>query len=316
MNRCTHAGCEEAKLVHLHMKTCPAGQDFPCPTRHQGCLQARKLLTHYKRCRTIRARQAGQPLGMKSQHACLICSMVARQARAFLDASGTTTSATKSQQQGPVIAHKKSSFGNKPTASAAALTSTFTLSSALNYDKALPSLKNDDGNISSKSMWKMPPPAPRVIPQAKSAPVSPMNPILVSTTGSNAATMKMKSSSFSHLSLIDPTDQNEMMKPPMLQRKRSESLDAAAKPVSNNPTRMVTFCSSLSQLEESPEHDPLVSVELETKSDDITNNLTRRVRSASCHLLSPSKPLIKEGFGGGGDHHQELGNTSSGEHHY
>jgi len=84
---CQHAGCQEAKLMHLHLKCCPAGcADFSCPTNHRGCNQARKLLSHYRRCRTIRARQAGRrEVSSGGQHNCLVCSLVARQAREVLE---------------------------------------------------------------------------------------------------------------------------------------------------------------------------------------------------------------------------------------
>lgn len=84
---CPHNGCHEAKLLHLHIKTCAAGAGFDCPSKYPGCDKARKLLAHYHRCRTSRARQAGQIPTRRdsSQQQCLVCSLVARQARTMLE---------------------------------------------------------------------------------------------------------------------------------------------------------------------------------------------------------------------------------------
>ena len=84
VTRCSHLGCGEAKLIYLHLKTCSAGPGSLCPTKHKGCDDSRKLLAHYRRCREIRARQTGQA-NRQQQHACLVCSLVARHARNVLD---------------------------------------------------------------------------------------------------------------------------------------------------------------------------------------------------------------------------------------
>jgi len=114
--KCPHTGCQEAKLLHLHLKTCPAGAsgDAECPMLYHGCDQSRKLLAHYRRCRSLRARQAGSSSGgggsnakrretpvasspTSSHHHCLVCSLVARQARTMLErkSSPSTTTSTK-----------------------------------------------------------------------------------------------------------------------------------------------------------------------------------------------------------------------------
>lgn len=86
VDRCSHAGCSEAKLMYLHHKTCSAELVEPCPTRHTGCQDARKLLAHYRRCRDIRARQSQSPNSKnRQQHVCLVCSLVARHAKFTLD---------------------------------------------------------------------------------------------------------------------------------------------------------------------------------------------------------------------------------------
>ena len=95
VDRCSHPGCSEAKLMYLHHKTCSAVSIEACPTQHKGCQDARKLLAHYRRCRDIRARQS-QNLGAKSkkQHVCLICSLVARHAKFTLDRNASKNKTT------------------------------------------------------------------------------------------------------------------------------------------------------------------------------------------------------------------------------
>lgn len=87
VDRCSHPGCSEAKLMYLHHKTCLARLVDPCPTQHKGCQDARKLLAHYRRCRDIRARQSQNPTATNKpqQHVCLVCSLVARHAKFTLD---------------------------------------------------------------------------------------------------------------------------------------------------------------------------------------------------------------------------------------
>lgn len=85
VDRCSHPGCSEAKLMYLHHKTCSAQSVEACPTQHKGCQDARKLLAHYRRCRDIRARQSQSPNGKSRQHVCLVCSLVARHAKFTLD---------------------------------------------------------------------------------------------------------------------------------------------------------------------------------------------------------------------------------------
>lgn len=121
--KCPHAGCHEGKLLHLHLKTCKTtGPEFECPTRHNGCQQARKLLAHYRRCRSIRARQAGQPPGgggkrdSNAQQACLVCSLVARQARTML-LEGVNTQKLSANGSNKMPAPLKASAGTRKAVS-------------------------------------------------------------------------------------------------------------------------------------------------------------------------------------------------------
>jgi hypothetical protein len=89
-------------MMHLHLKTCPATTTSkgPCPTHYHGCDQARKLLAHYRQCKTARSsssslqhgtlpasRRSGSFDSQPAAH-CLICSFVARQARTLLERGG------------------------------------------------------------------------------------------------------------------------------------------------------------------------------------------------------------------------------------
>jgi hypothetical protein len=76
--------------MYLHLKTCQAVLLELCPSQHQGCQDARKLLAHYRRCRDIRARQAQNPSARLQHHVCLVCSLVARHAKFTLDRTITT----------------------------------------------------------------------------------------------------------------------------------------------------------------------------------------------------------------------------------
>lgn len=85
-NMCPHPGCPEAKLMFLHLKTCHSDSGAVCPSSYKGCVDARKLLAHYRRCRDIRSRQAANQI-KTNQHVCLVCSLVARNAKTSLDRS-------------------------------------------------------------------------------------------------------------------------------------------------------------------------------------------------------------------------------------
>ena len=123
------------------MKTCPEKDALACPTGYNGCQQSRKLLAHYRRCRSIRVKQAGQATRGNEQHHCLVCSLVARQARSMLDRSASkSTRKTSSSAKHSVIS-----------------------SLALSSSSATPSSSNTKNRLhkdlsSSSSSQKMPPP--------------------------------------------------------------------------------------------------------------------------------------------------------------
>lgn len=84
---CPHRGCPETKLLLTHVKTCPAGPDFRCPTRCKGCNETRKLLAHYRRCKDMRMKQVGlgRRSGLQPDQSCLVCSLMARYAKSVMD---------------------------------------------------------------------------------------------------------------------------------------------------------------------------------------------------------------------------------------
>lgn len=79
-SQCHYAGCDEAKRLLLHIKTCPAKGEVACPSGHNGCQQSRKLLVHYRKCREERSRQRRQARLPQpaNNNFCLICTLLAR----------------------------------------------------------------------------------------------------------------------------------------------------------------------------------------------------------------------------------------------
>lgn len=85
---CTHRGCDDTKLLLVHVKACPAGLNFPCPSSTKGCNETRKLLAHYRRCKDLRLKQVGlgrRSNGMQPDQSCLVCSLMARYAKNMVD---------------------------------------------------------------------------------------------------------------------------------------------------------------------------------------------------------------------------------------
>lgn len=274
VDRCTHAGCADAKLIHLHLKTCPVGNEFPCPSRTNGCLQARKLLAHYRRCRSIRARQMGQGASGKGPHVCLICSMVARQARSLLDSN-----ASKSSSSQGVVAHKKgsgnskcqifSSLGFKAKIKPSSLSSKPESAAVQRRILSSFSLTQDRIAATSAEDWDMPPPAPRDPSESQSLPASPTDGFLPGVSSYQA---------------LEQTTRSKVSSIPML-RKRSESLGSDVL-TGGGGHRGVTFAPRPEFLDEHNE-DSLVAVEL-ASAELLENGMStpRRLRSASCHVLS------------------------------
>jgi hypothetical protein len=236
----------------------------------------------------------GQAPGAKAQHVCLICSMVARQARSLLDSN------TPKGQQGPVVAHKKSNSNNTnrhvvssftvsakvaPTSGDKEIFSSFTLSSENTTTDILPP-KTHGTEID----WGMPPPAPRIPRAAKSAPTSPLGAMSLDSTKP-----ELKGTEGSSLAPI-----------PSLTRKRSESLGESS---SSGGRRAVTFATG-PEFRDAENESSLVAVELGEEAGADVEELgspTRRARSASCHVLSSTRPSESQC----GTIYEELGPSSS-----
>lgn len=153
---CPHRGCQDTKKLLLHVKTCPAGPGFDCPDGFNGCLQARKLLLHYRRCRDVRARAARQPpakrLLRQQQHSCLVCSLMARHAKAkdSLDSSGKVSPCSSG-----VVSNKEANRANNTTVSPQQPEHTLPISTT--------------PVVRSTSMQSMPPPPPRLPQQSRTS---------------------------------------------------------------------------------------------------------------------------------------------------
>lgn len=173
-DRCTHKGCPDTKRLLLHIKTCPLASSSPggggnvYGCKEKGCDSARKLLNHYKRCRDARAQQAAQSKTAKPR-VCLVCSLMARHAKTFVDSTCKKVSADVSkterwrariqQQQGQ---SKTVSFSSTPMRQSTSFDEmkTFEQPDAINVPATIVP-KPTTGILRSASSQMMPPPPPR-----------------------------------------------------------------------------------------------------------------------------------------------------------
>ena len=197
--------------------------------------------------------------------------MVARQARSLLDSN-----ASKNSSQ---VAHKKgsgnskcqvfSSFGFKAKIKPSTLSSKPESASGQRRILSSFTLSKDSRVAASVDDWDMPPPAPRNRLVSQSAPASPTD----CFTGSPNQEMQRISCSVSPV--------------PLLRKKRSESLGSD---LIAGGERGVTFAPRPEFLDDD-RVDSLVAVELVSlASSEPTHDsgAPRRLRSASCHVLSSS----------------------------
>ena len=67
------------------MKSCNSGPNSPCPHGYNGCQQARKLLSHFRKCRELRARQRRlirlRQQSVQGPQFCLLCTLLTRHDR-------------------------------------------------------------------------------------------------------------------------------------------------------------------------------------------------------------------------------------------
>jgi hypothetical protein len=244
------------------MKTCSAGPGASCPTHHKGCDDARKLIAHYRRCREIRARQTGQPAKVQ-QHVCLVCTLVARQAKGVLDRTRSISprkpnskhviSAATPQLMRPRSTSPNRSSGKQPV--------------PLSEPSTAP--------------MQMPPPPPR-LPQLSNGMGAPK------TYVSPATQSQIQSMDYSISSTSSPAYDSSMLGKSLdtaggFFRRRAESLD-----IRRSSTTMPEHDMLPEQHGEPPEYDPTLERELKSGEDieDSSQFTHRRRRSASCHVLS------------------------------
>lgn len=117
--------------------------------QYHGCDQSRKLLSHYRRCRSLRARQVqGNRSSGSSVHHCLVCSLVSRQARTMLE-RGSSSPLSGSR---PCI--RKFASVKKPPVMSIVVAA---------------------GQTEPSSLLKMPPPPPRIMDLSTTPPSSSSN---------------------------------------------------------------------------------------------------------------------------------------------
>jgi hypothetical protein len=152
---------------------------------YHGCEQSRKLLAHYRRCRTLRSRLATNGSNLNAQqstastsastalsHHCLVCSLVARQARTMLEhrtappPTTTTNGMNVFKSSSSSSTHmKRNIFSSSATTRQKMASSTYTVLSTANNDKLL-LMNGRNGHKKSERdtpALKMPPPPPRTM---------------------------------------------------------------------------------------------------------------------------------------------------------
>lgn len=114
LTNCPHRGCTDTKSLLLHVKTCSAGPNFPCPMHYKGCNEARKLMAHYRKCKDVRSRQQAtglvgrQLLRPADQGSCLVCSLMARYAKSMMEKTATNNNNTNTSQSKNDMFHSSS----------------------------------------------------------------------------------------------------------------------------------------------------------------------------------------------------------------
>lgn len=137
-------------------KTCNSESSAVCPIAYKGCVDARKLLLHYRRCRDIRSRQAANQV-KTNQHVCLVCSLVARNAKGNFDRS-RSTSPKSSKARKHLIPLKKLSSDQMSSPSRHSLHQL----RARPRSVSMPAEENDlSKSLLMSSPRMMPPPPPR-----------------------------------------------------------------------------------------------------------------------------------------------------------
>ena len=267
--------------MYLHMKTCSAGPGVSCPTQHKGCNDARKLLAHYRRCREIRARQTGQT-GQPSkvqQHVCLVCTLVARQAKGMLDRT-KSVSPRKPSSKHVISAVTPQLMQHRSTSPIRSSGKPAAASLSLNVDGALVPLSGY-----SATPMQMPPPPPR-LPQISKGMGAPK------TSVSPAIQSQIQSMDYSLSSTSSPEYDSSMLGKSLdtaggFFRRRAESLD-----IRSSSSFMPEHDMLPEQHGGSPHYESTLERDLKSEEDIEEPSLFthRRRRSASCHVLSTTSP--------------------------
>ena len=148
---------------------------------YHGCEQSRKLLAHYRRCRTLRSRLATgshsnannnntkpQFTSANLSHHCLVCSLVARQARTMLEQRTAPPPNTTTNGMNVFKASSTNVKRNLSSSSATTrqkMTSYTVLSTSANEIHLLNGRNGYTGSRNSEDSpaLKMPPPPPRTM---------------------------------------------------------------------------------------------------------------------------------------------------------
>ena len=143
---------------------------------YHGCEQSRKLLAHYRRCRTLRSRlatgntsnssNAPQSTTATLSHHCLVCSLVARQARTMLEqrtAPPPTTTTNGMNVFKSSSTNMKRNILSSSSTTRQKMASSYTVLSATTTEKHLMNGRNGYQKCDDSPAMKMPPPPPRTM---------------------------------------------------------------------------------------------------------------------------------------------------------
>ena len=143
--------------------------------KEKGCDSARKLLNHYKRCRDVRAQQAAQSKTKTAKpHVCLVCSLMARHAKTFVDSTTCKKVSADVSKTERWRARIQQQQGQAKTVSFSFDSSNTIMRQSKSYDEMKTFDQSDDihvpvtvvpkpttGILRSSSSQMMPPPPPR-----------------------------------------------------------------------------------------------------------------------------------------------------------
>ena len=246
------------------MKSCNAGFNSTCPHGYNGCHQARKLLSHYRKCRELRARQRRQ-IRLRQQQVlepqfCLLCTLLTRHDR-------NVTEQTKRSRQNSLSSAQSTRPAVIGDVSAEA-------KMLMSFKKQTNSNEEQNSPTSSQESMPPPPPRPRAISIGSHIPPTSTN------SYRRVAPLTRSANEDEAYNLL-----NLSRKPVRL---RAESLDerkGRCVTSSIDPTTEFDLCSPVKK---GIKHRIRMEGDDILPSEDSGETLMMRQRSMSCSILTPT----------------------------